>query len=121
MENFSNTQQFKDNIITYLMLILICVAFGLVYSAISNWINILGWVFVILTAGLFYFSGGHFVEQGYYRSNKWKGFFVIMIPLYLLIDYLLFQSLTWYDMGSVTAYYFLYTLGFVLKRISKEY
>ena len=119
MERFGLPQPFRDNIINYLILIPVCTAFGLIYSAISNWVNLLGLIFVILTAGLFYFSGGHFVNQGYYWSKKWKVFFVLMIPLFLFIDYQLVDTITWHDMASVTAYYFLFTLGFVFKKIPK--
>ena len=62
----------KDNIIVYLILIVVCFAFGFIYTGLSNWLNVLGWIFVILTAGLFFFSGKNFVEQGAFNSITWK-------------------------------------------------
>ena len=67
----------KENIITYLILIPICFAFAFANTGLSNVAGFLGWIFTILTAGLFFFGGKNFVDQGVFNSNNWKIIFVI--------------------------------------------
>jgi hypothetical protein len=109
----------RNNIFTYLFLIPICFAFAFAFTGLLNIANFLGWVFSILTAGMFFFSGKNFVDQGAFYSNGWKVVFVVLSPLILYIDYLLNQKISWYDNFAGFAYYALFTLGFLLKKNTK--
>lgn len=107
----------KDDIFTYLILIIICFGFAFIHTGLSIIASFLGWIFIILTAGLFFFSGKNFVDQGVFKSNSWKIIFVILTPVIFYIDYFLYMNIYWYDKFGGFAYYLLFTLGFLLKKI----
>jgi len=83
----------------------------------SNTASVLGWIFIILTAGLFFYSGKNFVDQGIFNSNKWKVVFILLAPIVLYIDFLLNMKISWYDEFGGFAYYVLFTIGFLLKKL----
>jgi hypothetical protein len=111
----------KDNIITYLILIPICFGFAFAHTGLSNIASFLGWVFIFLTAGLFFFGGKNFVDQGAFNSNSWKIIFVILAPVIFYIDYLLNMKINWYADFGGSAYYVLFTIGFLIKKIPNRY
>ncbi len=107
----------KSNIQSYLILIVLCFVFGQIQQVINNFSGTLGWIFIIFTAGLFFFAGGHIVDQGVFCSKKWKVTFVVLLPIIFLVDVFLVKELSWYHGSSAVAYYTLYTLGFLFKRL----
>ncbi len=107
----------KVNIQLYFVLIVICFAFGQIQQIINNFSGVLGWVFIIITAGLFFYAGGDLVDQGVFSTKKWKVAFVVLLPIVFFVDVFLIKKLSWYHGSSGVAYYMLYTLGFLFKRL----
>lgn len=110
----------RVNVLTLMVWILIWFGFGFIYSLLNNVSNSLGWIFIIVTAGFFFYAGGHFVDEGAFNSVKWKIFFVLIGPVIFLVDLWLSSLVSWHKGVPGFAYYFLYTLGFLLKKIPRQ-
>lgn len=110
----------KENIFTYVFLVLICFIFGFIVVALSKVSIYLVIIFVIFTAGLFNFAGGHFIEQGAFNEKRWKIIFLSFSPVIIIIDGLIYLSVDWYNFTAVSPYYLLFTLGLVFKKQRDE-
>ena len=110
----------KNNTITYIILIVFCFAFAFAKTGLTKIASFLGWIFIFITSGLFYYSGKNFVDQGVFNSNGWKTIFVILAPLIFYIDNLLNMKINWYNEFGGFAYYAIFTIGFLIKKIPNK-
>ncbi len=110
----------KVNIQSYFMLIVFCFVVGHIQQIINNFSGVLGWIFIIFTAGVFFYAGGNLVDQGFFTTKKWKAFFVLLLPIVFFADVYLIYISPWYHGSSGFAYYTLYTISFLFKRLPKS-
>lgn len=105
------------NVKTFLLLIFICVLCGFIYTLINNLWGILGILFVVLTAGFFFFAGGNFVNQGLFLKSIWILIFIAFIPIVFWIEHYYINSIEWYNGIPATVYLLMFTLGLIFRKI----
>ena len=113
-------KKIKDNIISYIILVIICIGFAFAKTRLDIVSNILGWVFIILTCGFFYFLGGHTKSGGYFLNVTWKIFIIIMVVGIFFIDWFLIKNIEWYSGYNVVAYYIIFTIGLLFKKNNQQ-
>jgi hypothetical protein len=94
-----------------------CILCAIIFQFVSGWINFVGWIFLIPTAGYFFLTGANYYNMGIYNSLIWVIVTLITIPLVLYLDNRLIESIDWYNSKSCFAYYILYVLGYLLGKL----
>ena len=109
----------KDNYFTLLSTILICFAFGFALAGISQISKILEWVFIIITAGFFYYNGGYLKSNGAFKSLIWKIALIFTGAILLSIELFLSKHLSWYNNPWSFTYFYILFLGLIFKKDEK--
>ena len=111
-----------DNIFVGSFTILICLIFASLYNVMANISVVLKWIFIILTAGFFYYMGGNLVDQGYFRHKYlYKIILFFFLPLIFMFEMYIISNLTWYTELAAFSYFFLFYLGYFFKKIPQNY
>lgn len=110
-------KDFGINFGAFGFLLLICIICGLLYTLLNNWVGFLGSVFIVLTAGFFFFAGGNLVNQGFFLSPFWVVIFIVFLPIVLLLEYRYINPLEWYKGIPITAYFLIFTLGLIIRKL----
>lgn len=106
----------KDNFIIYLILLVFCFGFGMLYNILFNWIKFVGIIFIFLTAGSIYYWGRSFYDQGIFIKKIWVFIFILVLPLVFITDTIFIRNFVWYKFTSGFAYYLGFMLGLFIKK-----
>jgi len=98
----------------FLITILLCILFATIYQFVNDWVNFVGWIFLIPTAGYFFLTGANYCNMNIYNSWIWMVVTIVTIPVMLYLDSQLIDSIEWYNSKSCFAYYILCVLGYSL-------
>ena len=105
------------NLLALLGLVIISSVFGLIEGFLTDYSTILRWIFIVPTVAFFWVAGKTYPYLGAFNSVWWKLLFVILVPVVLLVDIGFDKYFDWYKGVSVTSYYGLFTLRFLILKI----
>ena len=115
-----NHEPFKLDLYSFLFLLLLCFCFSFIHVGLSHLSVILEYIFIAYSAGLFFFGGKNFIQQGAFKSKKWIIVFVIFIPVTYQLDVLLIDSIDWYLYYGGFAYYIMFALRYTYIKLRNK-
>lgn len=112
----SSSLRFSSNLLQLLLVLMWCIIFDILFTLLHAWAEIIGLMFIIATAGVFFFGGIDSAKRGYFQNKFWILILVLLLPIIFIFEQSCFHLIRGYFGVPLFIYFLVFVMGFIFKK-----